>query len=274
MGYDQTTMHHTRAELQGTVEYFYSDGAISAADAILRGYLNYGNFLGVEFKADPKRQPRKSAARGVIFEAGSTGAEITIGLELTTNEVADPRKQRLAHMAADGAPFTQAAINAAAADQLAFTADVPAKLNYDYPLTKNGVLLRHVSAATLQVGANPALQEGVDYLLDKELAQVRFINAGALPAAAVTVTVTAPAIDATHDKYMIGITPAAQPVRRGYARLLVWDTDAKNRLVKEYEPRPVEMYNSGGYSVTGDKQSEFKIAVMFTSIVERLLVRP
>lgn len=266
-------MHHTRAELQGTVEFFFSEGAISAADAILRGYLNYGNFLGFELKSDPKRSPRKSAARGVIFEAGSTGAEITMGLELTTNEVADPRKQRLAHMAADATPFTQAAINAAAADALAFTADVPAKLNYDYPLTKTGALLRHISAATLQVGANPALVEGADYLLDKELAQVRFIKEASLPAAAVTVTVTAPAIDATHEKYMLGLTPAAKPVCRGYGRALVWDSDTKNRLVKDYEPRPIELYNSGGYSVTGDKQSEFKIAAMFTSITERLLVR-
>jgi len=274
MGYDQNTMHHTRAELQGTVEFFYSEGAVSAADAILRGYLNYGNFLGFELKSDPKRQPKKSAHRGVIFESGTTGSEITMGLELATNEVADPRKQRLAHMAADATPFTQAAINNAAIDPLAFTVDMPAKVNYDYPLTKLGALLSDISAAALQVGAGPALVEGTDYLLDKELAQVRFIKEATLPTAAVTVTVTAPAIDATHDKYMLRITPGAQPVRRGFARAILWDSDSKNRKVKDYEPRPVELYNSGGYSVTGDKQSEFKIAVMFTSIVEGLKIRP
>lgn len=270
---DNKTMQHTRAELQGTTQFFFSPDAVSAADAILKGYQDLGNFLGAELKPDPKRTPVLKAARGVVYEAGSTGAGVSLGIELTTKEVVDMRKAKLALMAKDTTAFTQAAINAGAADNLAFTADVPAKLNYDYPLTKEGALLRHLSAAVLTVGGN-ALVENTDYILDKELGQVRFIKAATLPAAAVTVTVTVPAIDSTHDKYMEGITPMAQPVRRGYGRFLVWDGDVANRLAMEMEPRPIELYTSGGWSVTHDNQAEHKITVMFMSITERWLVRP
>lgn len=269
---DNKTMHHTRAELQGTTQWFFSENATSAAAAILAGYLDMGNFLGFELKSDPKRTPTKSAARGVVFESGSTGAEVSLGIELQTKEVADMRKAKLALMGADAAPFTQAAIDNAAVDALAFTADMPAKLNRDYPLTNNGVLLRHLTAAVIQVGVT-VLVEGTDYLLDKELAQVRFIKTATLPAAAVTVKVTAPLVDATSEKYMEGVTPMAQPVRRGYARFLIWDSNVGSRLVMDVEPRPVEIYTSGGWTVNAENQSEHKITAMFTSLAERALVR-
>lgn len=276
MPYDPlNNMHHTRAELQGTVEFYFAEDASSAADALLRGYLCLGNFLGAEVKPDPKRTPVMSANRGIVIEAGSTGAGVSLGLELTTKEVADYRKAILALMAADGTPFTQAAIANAAADNLAFTAQVPAKLNYDYPLTKAGALLRHVSAAVLTVnGAGQPLVAGTDYVLDAELGQVRFIKQASLPADTVAVTVTVPAIDAAHDKYMLGITPMQKPVRRGYGRFINWDSDVKNRIVQEMEPRPIELYASGGYSVSHDNQSEQKLTCMFRSNTERWLVRP
>jgi len=136
MGTDNQTMHHLRAEIQGTVEWYFSEGASSAANAILLGYLHMGNFLGAEIKSDPKRTTTLKASRGIVFEGGSTGAGVSLGLEFMTKEVADMRKAKIALMAAAGTAFTQAAIAAGAIDTLAFTADIPAKLNYDYPLTK------------------------------------------------------------------------------------------------------------------------------------------
>ena len=271
---DNKTMHHTRAEIQGTVEFYFSEDAVSAADARVRGYLNLGNFLGAEIKSDPKRTPTMKAVRGVVIEGGSTGAGVSLAIELTTKEVADFRKAVLALMAADAAPFTQAAIANAAIDTIAFTAQVPAKLNYDYPLTKDGAQLRHIGACTLAVtGGVPVLVENDDFILDKENGFIRFINPAKLPAAVVTPTVTVPAIDATHDKYMLGVTPMTKPVRRGYGRFIVYDGDAKNRIVQEMEARPIELYTSGGFSVSHENQSEQKLTAMFTSNAERWLVR-
>lgn len=270
MSLNSQTMHHSRAELQGTIEFLFSEGAVSAANAAVLGYLNLGNFLGAELKPDPKRQVTLSASRGVVFESGSTGAGVSLGIELTTKETADMRKAKLLLMGKDTDPFTQAAIAAAVADDMAFTAQIPAKLNHDYPILKNGVQVRHLSAVALSGG----LVEGTDFLVDLELGLVRFIKAATLPAAAITPTVSAPAIDATHAKYMEGITPMAQAVRRGYGRFLVWDGDVANRLVMEMEARPIELYTSGGLTVTHDNQSEHKLTAMFRSITERWLVRP
>ncbi len=266
-------MHHLRAEIQGTVEWYFSEGASSAANAILLGYLHMGNFLGAEIKSDPKRTTTLKASRGIVFEGGSTGAGVSLGLEFMTKEVADMRKAKIALMAAAGTAFTQAAIAAGAIDTLAFTADIPAKLNYDYPLTKTGALLRHFSAAVLTFEAG-VLVAGTDYLLDSELGMVRFINAANLPDGNVTINATVPAIDAAHAKYMEGIVPMGQAVRRGWMRGVVWDQDDANNKVFEIEPRAVEIYTSGGFSVSHDNQSEHKITVMFTSITERFLVRP
>ena len=271
---DSKTMHHTRAELQGTVEFLFSEGSASIADIRLNGALNLGNFLGSELKADPKRTPALKARRGIVFEGGSTGAGVSLGLELTTKEVADYRKAVHALMASDATPFTQAAIATAAVDTLAFTAQVPAKLNADYPLTKEGAQLRFITTVTLALAGGGALAEGTDFLVDKELGLIRFINAANLPANTVTPTVTSPLIDASHDKYMLGVTPMTKPVRRGLGRFLNWDSDEKNRLVQEMEWRPIELYTSGGYSVSHDNQSEQKLTCMFTSITERWLIRP
>lgn len=271
---NNATMHHTRAELQGTVEFLFSEDAISVADARLRGYLNLGNFLGTEIKSDPKRTPVMKAVRGIVIEGGSTGAGVSLGLELATKEVADYRKALHALMASEATPFTQAAIANAAIDTLLFTAQLPAKLNYDYPLTSGGIQVRHLSAVTLALTAGAVPVLGTDYLVDLELGLIRFIKAATLPANTITPTVTAPAIDADHAKYMLGVTPMQKPVRRGYARFINFDSDSANRIVQEMEPRPIELYTSGGYSVSHENQSEQKLTAMFLSNSERWLVRP
>src|SRR5690606_30435639 len=119
-------------------------------------------------------------------------------------------------------PFTQAAIATAAVDTMVFTAQVPAKLNFDYPLTKEGAQLRFITSVTLAL-AGGTLTENTDFYVDKELGLIRFINPANLPADTVTPTVTSPAIDAAHDKYMLGVTPMTKPVRRGLGRFLNWD---------------------------------------------------
>lgn len=272
---NNATMHHTRAELQGTVEFLFSEDAISPADARLKGYLNLGNFLGAELKSDPKRTPVLRAVRGIVIESGSTGAGVSLGLELSTKEVADYRKALHALMASDGTPMTQAAIANAAIDTFLFTAGAgAAKLNYDYPLTNAGIQVRHMSACTVVLTGGPALVLGTDYTVDLELGLLRFINPAQLPANTITPTVTAPVIDSTHAKYMLGVTPMQKPVRRGYGRFVNFDSDSANRIVQEMEPRPIELYTSGGYSVSHDNQAEQKLTAMFLSNTERWLVRP
>jgi hypothetical protein len=271
---NNATMHHTRAELQGTIEFLFSEDAASVAAARLAGYLNLGNFLGFELKSDPKRTPTLRAVKGIVIEAGSTGAGVSLGLELMTKEVADYRKAVHALMASDGTPMTQAAVANAAIDTFAFTAPAPAKLNYDYPLTNAGLQVRHLSACTVVLTGGPVLTLGTDYIVDLENGLLRFINPAQLPANVITPTVTAPAIDSTHDKYMLGMTPMQKPIRRGYGKFIVYDSDAKNRIVQEMEPRPIELYTSGGYSGSHDNQSEQKLTCLFTSNSERWLIRP
>ena len=272
MPLNQTFLDHTRAEIQGTVQLMFAEGATSLATARSIGYLDYGNFTASEIKAEAKREPVAKARRGVVSQSGTTPGLITLGLELATKEVADARKVRHLLSAKTAADLAQAVIANAAIDALAFAALTPAKLNAWYELTNSGVNVREISAAVLTVGGT-ALVAGTDYLLDSKVGLVRFINPSALPAASVTVTVTAPAIDGTSAGAMKGFAPMQQSAWRGWARALVWDQDTGTNLVMDYEPRPVEITCTGGTKIDGEKQSELKLMVTFTDNQQRVLVR-
>lgn len=268
----QSTLHHKRAEIQGTVQVLFSEGAATLAAANTAGYQDLGNFLGHEIQTEPQREPVLKAHRGVVIEAGSTPGVITLGLDLTTKEVADARKLRYLLSAKDAAALAQAAINNSAVDAIPFSAEVPAVLNQFYPIMKDGVRVREISAITIAVGGSD-LEAGVDYLVDQKLGLVRFVKEATLPAGNATPTLTAPAIDAAHAAAMKGLTPMTKSAWRGFAHVLVWDQDEQNNLVMEYEPREVEIVYSSGVTINHESQSELKIQVKFLSNTERVLHR-
>jgi hypothetical protein len=271
MPQNPTNLHHTRAEIQGTIQMLFSEGALSLADYNLKGAEDGGNFLGAEIKADPKREPVLAASRGVVIQRGSTPGLITLGLELMTKEVADARKLRYLLSAAAGVDLAQAALAAQAFDAMVFSGPAPAVLNRWYPILKNGTVVREISAVV--IAAPAGLIEGTDYVLDKKLGLVRFIKVATLPTVNVTGTVSAPVIDAAAAGFMKGLVPMQKSSWSGWARFLVWDQDPGSNLVMDYEPRPVELTLVGGSTVAHDKQSELKIMAAFTSNEQRVLHR-
>ena len=267
-------LQNTRGEIVGAVHLFFADACYTYAAALAAGFTDYGQFIGAKIKPAAKRTGVKRTSRGQVYTAHSTGADVTLGLELTTTEIADVRKVRHLLLATRGTDLAQGALANVAIDPLVFTAPAPAVLNQWYLLTNTGVLVRNASAATLAVGGGGTALAAGDYVFDLQLGMVRFTNAANLPVTTITPSVTAPAITSSSPGFMTGWNPMQQPVRRGYARFVVMDQDPDNNLVMDLTPRPVELQVEGDSSVDGEKQSEMKLLCLFTSIIEGAYVRP
>ncbi|MCX6952992.1 MAG: hypothetical protein NTV51_12625, partial [Verrucomicrobia bacterium] len=130
-------------------------------------------------------------------------------------------------------------------------------LNRWYDVLKAGARVRFLSAFAIA-----GKVEGVDYIVDLEQGQVRFINAGSLPAANVTPTISAPAIDASHAKAMTGWAPMRNQIWRGYARLIIYDQNRLNRIVKEHNDFSFTLTMGKQFGVKHDAQSEGSIKLM------------
>jgi hypothetical protein len=267
---DAGYLPHNRSEIQGHIQWLFSEDASTLAEARAKGFLDMGVFLGVEIKSEEKSTEVKKAREGKIFTAYKLGGEVTLGLELTTKEVADMRKARLLLMGDDKPAFTQAALTDDETCALPnFNAQSPAKLNHAYQIvTASGVPVRNITDALIG-----DLTEGVDYVIQKKLGLVRFIKTATLPAAALELTITAAAITADSDDYMESIQPMQTPRRRGYSHFIVWSEAPGSDIAMEFEPRPTEVSATGGFKVDGENQAEAKITITFTSTDETVRVR-
>jgi hypothetical protein len=252
-----SNLNHTRAEIQGTLRLLLSLDAAFKAAAIVAGFEEFGGLTGCELKGEAKTEPNLKPIFGVMRQVGQTPGLLTMGYELTTNEIADARKLKYFLSAAAGQDLAQAAIVAGAADAIVFTNQVPAVLNRWYDILKTSARVRFLSAF-----AAAGLVEGTDFVVDYEQGQVRFIKAATLPVANVTPTISAPAIDATHAKAMKGLLPLRNQIWTGYARLIAYDQNRANRVVYEHNDFSFTLTMGKNFGIKHDKQSEASITLM------------
>lgn len=118
------------------------------------------------------------------------------------------------------------------------------------------------TTAGTSVTVTQQLADTVGVMIDFKLGAVRFL----FPVVqTVSVTATAPAIDANHNpgSLLQGVTPLTQPTRTGYGRLLFYADESANRLVGDYMFQ-CEIAPKGGTSLDGTKapQWDFTITVL------------
>lgn len=252
-----SNLNHTRAEIMGTVRLLLALDAASRAGAIAQGFDEFSDILGTELTGESKTEPTLKPINGVMRQTDETPGLVTYGYELTFKAIADARKMRYNLNASAGQDLVQAASAAVAADALVFTGPAPAVLNRWYDVLIAGVRKRFLTAFAIA-----GKVEGVDYIVDLEQGQVRFINPAALPAANIVATVTAPVIDATSDKAMKGLRPMQNQIWRGYARLMIYDQNRKNRIIKEHNDFSFTLTAGKNFGVKHDSQSEASIKLM------------
>jgi hypothetical protein len=101
---------------QGTSQLLFAESAATRAEAAAKGYLDLGNFLGVEFKGEASKTEVYKCFRGVTRLGGNLPGILKHGYELTTSEHADSRKLRFAFLGNTRAPYAQPAAANAEAD--------------------------------------------------------------------------------------------------------------------------------------------------------------
>ncbi|EIP99450.1 hypothetical protein OpiT1DRAFT_03967 [Opitutaceae bacterium TAV1] len=272
---DKNTLHSTTAEIVGTVQLLFAEGAATRAEALAKGFTDLGNFLGMETKGEAAKVPVQKAYRGKLRESRNIPGLMKQGYDLRTCEIADARKLKFGLMGTPLGNFAQPALADVAIDPLDFSpaeppaqARPPAVLHTWYPLLRNGVQVRELTAVTI-----PDMTEDVDFMVDKKAGIIRFINAATLPSVVITPTVSAPLINGASPNGLVRLKPMTKASWSGYFRLYVWDQDDRQCLAMAHEDFSGEISPSSPFNVAGDALSEMKILVSVGDDVGEVLHR-
>ena len=252
-----TNLHHTRAQIQGTVQLLAALGATTKAAALAQGYLDMGNFLGNEIKGESKMTPRIKAYRGVARVTGNTPGLLTLGYDLTTKEIADARKMYFFLHGSAAAGATQSTLSSVSADSIAFSAPAPSVASTWYPILQSGVHVSNLTAVTVA-----GKTENTDFVVDYTLGMIRFLTT---QTAAVVVVASGPKIAAGDNLSMIPVTPFVKGIFSGYFCLFVWDQDANNPLVWKHLDFSGDLHVTKFPKIDYENQSEAALQIDMTS---------
>lgn len=235
-------LHNITALLIGTGEFCFSEGAVSAADALAKGYLDFGNVVAFTPEANLNKEEHQGSYRGVRRADKTIVTENGFSWKIRCDEW-NRKNLELLFSASATTGTSQAALSAVAGSVLGFTA-VPAKIGYWYDLrTAAGGRLFDITSVTIA-----AKVLGTDFVIDEKLGRIRFLTA---QAADLTPTITAPAIVAGSAASFMGLTPLLDPVKQGYARLYIYDQDDTNKLVMAHLDFECELTMDSANEVDG-----------------------
>lgn len=242
--------HNISAHLIGTGEFAFAEGATSAAAAQLIGYQDFGNITAFDLKTEIAKVEHKGSYRG-IRRIDRTGVKDTkLGYQIKCDEVS-AQNARINLYGSLGANYTQVVRTAAAADAIASPI-----IGRWYDLLIGGVRVRKLTVVSCSAGV-----EDTDYVVDYELGRIRSLTATGFG----TATLTAPAITVTSANTMKTVTPLATTVRRGMARLTVWNDDGS--LAIDHEDFYCELFPEGNPGLVGEKETELSFEVNVLSPV-------
>jgi hypothetical protein len=256
--------HNLNALLIGTGEFSFSKDATSAANAQVRGWVDFGNVVAFTPEVDAKTDEHIGSYRGVrrIDKRAVTQTKIQYKLKL---DEANLSTLRLMFGATDTTGHLQSVLSAVAGQILGFTA-TPAVIGRWYNIkTAGGARLRFLTSVTIA-----AKVEGTDFVLDLKMGRVKFLTA---QAADLTPTITAPAITAGQDNAFLGLQPLQAPVQSGYGKLICFDQYNPNTVVLEHEDFSCDVSIDSASEINGTGFTDITLTVTVTSDVGTVLVR-
>lgn len=127
-------LHNIDALLIGTGEFKFSEGAISAADAQARGWLDFGNIVAFTPEPTTSKEEHQGSYRGVRRADKTVVTENGLSYKIRVDEFNKVNLQVL-YGASAAAGFTQTIASALAGAVLAF-GTLAAKIGYWYDLKK------------------------------------------------------------------------------------------------------------------------------------------
>lgn len=257
-------LHNITALLIGTGEFSFSEGAVSAADAQAKGFLDFGNIVAFTPEAAVTKEQHQGSYRGVRRADRTVITENAFSYKLRCDEW-NRKNLALLYGATPTTGHTQAALSAVAGAALGFTA-VAAKIGYWYDLlTVGGTRVYDITAVTIATKI-----ENTDFSVDYKMGRVRFLTA---QAADLVPTITAPAIVAGAAGSFLGMTPLADPVKKGWGRLIVFDQESTNKVVYQHVDFSCEVSLDSASEIDGTAFTDLTLDVRITDSVGKVLVR-
>ena len=130
-------LHNIDALLIGTGEFKFSEGAISAADAQARGWLDFGNIVAFAPEPTTTKEEHQGSYRGVRRADKTVVTENALSYKIRVDEFHKKNVQVL-YGASAAAGFSQTSMSAEDGAPLAFQTTA-AKIGYWYDLLKVGL---------------------------------------------------------------------------------------------------------------------------------------
>lgn len=256
--------HNLNALLIGTGEFSFSEGATSAANAQVRGWLDFGNMQSFSVEPDITKEEHVGSYRGVRRTDKTVVTKQQIKYKLKLDEFNLKNVERM-FGGSSTTGHTQAIISAVAGETFGFTAN-PGVIGKWYDIKKStGARLRNLTSVTMSIGT-----EGTNFVLDLKMARIKFLTAQASDNVP---TITCAAIVAGDAYSFLGITPLLAPVLSGYGKLIVFDQYSSNIIVMEHENFSCDVSLDGNAEINGTGFSELSLDILVTDTVGTVLTR-
>jgi hypothetical protein len=200
----------------GTGEFSFAEGYVTAAAALGKPFMDFGNIDVMQYEANSQSKVLISSRRGLRVEETSRITLLRMGYKLTCNEA---RAELINYLVSGDMGvlglLTQTIQAAVATDAISTPVN-----NRWYDLTKTGVQYRNLTAVAIV--STPSVVEDVDYKIDYENGRLRWITTP--PGTITSISITCPAIISSQTGLaLVRMNPKVTPIRRGIARLQTYD---------------------------------------------------
>lgn len=255
--------HNLNSLLVGTGEFSFADGATSAANALVVGYVDFGNVLAFTPQVENEKLEHFGSYRGVRRKDKTLATQVQMVYQLRLDEWKKEVLEILFGSSA-GTNHTQSSASAVSGDAIDFTSITWDERKW-YDLTISGARVRNLTTVTIATKT-----EGTDFEIDSVLGRIRFLTT---QSTSLTPVITAPAIAAGGDNYMVGLKPMQNITREGYGRLVIYDQLDANKVVMDHLDFSCEVSVESAAEVDGQNWSEVTLNVEVTDDVGNLLYR-
>jgi len=256
--------HNLDALLVGTAEFSFSDGALTPAETMLKGWLDLGNVVSVTPSLENQSEEHFGSYRGVRRKDKTINTQSRWRYQLKLDEW-NYEVVRLLCGGSSGTGFTQLIQAAAATDAWAFSAGTPSGTQKWFDVKVGGLRIRNLTAFTIA-----AKVEGVDFEVDLLVGRVRFLVS---QVASTVGAVTAPAIAAGSAQAFLGIAPLSDIVRAGYGRLTIYDQNDTNKVVLDHVDFSCDISAESAGELNGTAVTEITLNVDVSADLATILLR-
>jgi hypothetical protein len=210
-----------------TAEFSFAENAPAAflAGGVAFPFRDFGSLTVVDFDNKIETTPRMVSTRTGNQQIGEVVTQKMTSFKLKSNE-ADPYKMQMAFSGTDAGAVTQAALSAVAGEALDFSVSPATTLWYQLRTTA-GVQLHNITTVTIAT-----LVENTDFIIDKIGGRIRFITPQTVSRTPIITCGVVPTIDGNIQ--WNSIVPLSKPLRKGYGRLMLFDTDPTNPLAMDW----------------------------------------